>query len=213
MIKRLTTLILLLTHIAHTKQYSINIEPGEKNCFYVYAAKDDVCTGSFEVITSNPVPIGVTVHGPSPKRKVHFESKQKKGIDTKSEKELSEGTFSFDADSAGDYEMCIANGNGEDNDGIMRIVAFNFRVTEELEETDYEYVGLQSEITEMREGLNLLKDHQSYMDQREDLHKETLQSINTKLLCWTVLECVILVGLSVWQISYISSFFETKRKL
>jgi p24 family protein beta-1 len=194
-----------------TKQYSINIEPGESSCFSVTAAKDDSCTGSFEVLSTDPSPITVSVNGPRPGKKNYFESKQMKGVDVKSDKELSEGTFSFEAEADGDYEMCVSNG-GEENDGITRIVAFNFRVSD-VEESDYEYAGLKTELADMRQGLDLLRDHQSYMGQREDLHKETLQSINTKVLCWTVLEAVILIGMSFWQISYISSFFETKRKL
>lgn len=204
--------LLFTSFFVCTKQYSINIEPGESSCFSVTAAKDDFCTGSFEVLSSDPTPIAVSVHGPSPSQKTYFESKQKKGVDIKSDKELSEGTFSFDAETDGDYEMCVSNG-GEENDGVTRIVAFNFRVSQDADESDYEYAGLESELAEMRQGLDLLRDHQSYMGQREDLHKETLQSINTKVLCWTVLEAVILIGMSFWQISYISSFFETKRKL
>jgi hypothetical protein len=209
----LLTFFIFLSFLTYTKQYSMNIEPGEETCFFVTAEKGDICTGSFEVITPDPTPIIVSVHGPAPRNRLHFESKQSRGIDVKSEKELSEGSFSFDAESNGEYEMCIANGKGEDNDGVMRIVAFNFRVTKDIEETDYEYVGLQSELTEMRQGLDLLRDHQSYMGQREDLHEKTLESINTRVLCWTILEAFILIGLSFWQISYISSFFETKRKL
>jgi len=33
------------------------------------------------------------------------------------------------------------------------------------------------------------------------------------VLCWTILEAVILIAMTVWQIYYISSFFETKRRL
>jgi hypothetical protein len=49
--------------------------------------------------------------------------------------------------------------------------------------------------------------------QREDVHKITLDSISMKVMCWTVLEAVILVAMSFWQIMYIRSFFETKRRL
>lgn len=204
--------LLFLSFFLLTKQYSITIEPGESSCFSVTAEKDDSCTGSFEVLTADATPVIVTVHGPSPTKRSYFESRQKKGTDIKTEKELSEGTFIFHAENDGDYEMCISNGT-EDNDGVPRIVAFNFRVSQDAEDGVYEYAGLESELAEMRQGLDLLRDHQSYMGQREDLHKETLESINTKVLCWTVLEAVILIGMSFWQISYISSFFETKRKL
>lgn len=96
--------------------------------------------------------------------------------------------------------------------GISRIVAFNFRVVT-TSDKDYEYLGLESELNDLRQGLDLLKDHQSYMNQREDVHKRTLEGIDTKVLCWTILEAAILIGMTFWQISYISSFFETKRKL
>jgi hypothetical protein len=79
--------------------------------------------------------------------------------------------------------------------------------------SSYEYAGLETEINDMKLGLELLKDHQSYMNQREDVHRATLDAINTKVLCWTILEAIILIGMAVWQISYISGFFETKRKL
>ena len=72
---------------------------------------------------------------------------------------------------------------------------------------------LQSELADLKEGLELLKDHQSYMNQREDVHKATLESVNTKVLCWTVLEAVILVAMAMWQTLYIRSFFEIKRRL
>lgn len=203
---------LLLSFIAISQQYSITVEPGESSCFSVTAAKDDSCSGSFEVLTNDPTPVIVSVLGPGPIHKKYFESKQRKGAEAKTEKELSEGEFSFDAEIDGEYEMCISNGS-EDNDGISRIIAFNFRVSEDIEEKDYEYDGLESELADMKKGLIFLRDRQQYMGQREDLHKETLDSINTKVLCWTVLEAVILIGMSFWQISYISSFFETKRKL
>jgi len=48
----------------------------------------------------------------------------------------------------GDYTMCIYNGHKDNNDGIERLVAFNFRAIAQGE-NDYEFVGLQSELTGM----------------------------------------------------------------
>ena len=44
--------------------------------------------------------------------------------------------------------MCIYNGHKDNNDGIERLVAFNFRAIAQGE-NDYEFVGLQSELTGM----------------------------------------------------------------
>jgi len=190
--------------------YSITIPSGREECFIVSTKTGTPCSGSFEVITSSDLlPIRVTVHSPKKKQTPLFEAKfSGKGALDPNE---SEGSFSFVAEHDGDYSMCIANGI-ENGDGVVRLVAFNFRA-HITGEQDYEYAGLETELAELREGLDMLKDHQSYMNQREDVHKEILESINTKVLSWTVMEAIILIAMAFWQISYISNFFETKRKL
>lgn len=184
--------------------YSITLKPKAKQCFIVEAVAGTSCSGSFEVISGDALAIAVKVT--DPKHGLQFESRLIEGQD---EKDLSEGSFSFDAELDGDYTMCIGNGN----DGEDTVVAFNFRAMPTSGTMDYQYVGLESELMELREGLSSLKDHQSYMSQREDIHKDSLDSINVKVLCWTILEAVILIGMAVWQISYIRGFFETKRRL
>lgn len=59
----------------------------------------------------------------------------------------------------------------------------------------------------------MFKDHQSYMNQRETIHKGTLESINNKVLFWTILEALALLLMAYLQIQYIANFLETKRKM
>jgi len=210
---RLTVLAIL----AYANGYSTEIYPGDRHCFIVPATTGSSCSGSFEVIsTLDPSQIKVSVIGPSPKNFVHYTSDS---TDIKPEHEdiddnkYSEGSFSFETDSDGDYTMCIANGSEEENDGEIRTVAFNLKALALGQEDGYEYVGLHSELQALQQGLDFLKDHQSFMNQREDVHAQTLESIKIKLTCWTVLESLILIGMALWQISYIRGFFEVKRRL
>ena len=197
----------LLALLSSSEAYSIDVLAGDKHCFVVVAQAGVPITGSYEVIHPDAQHIAVTVTGP--KGFVHYEKTPKSD---EAHEDLSEGFFSFDAELDGDHTLCVENGNENENDGQPRLIAFNFRATPEGEQ-DYQFVGLQSEIADLKEGLALLKDHQAYMNQREDVHKETLESINAKVLCWTVLETIILVAMAFWQITYIRSFFETKRKI
>lgn len=190
--------------------YSVEINPGEKECFSVAATSGMPCSGSFEVLEENPKPIVVTVNGPAPHIKTYFESKFN-GEGSLTE-EQSEGTFSFDAETEGDYSICISNGSENENDGLVRTVAFNLR-TVVTGERDYQYNGLESELDEMKQGLDFLIDHQSFMNQREDNHRKHLESMNRRILFWTIIEAIILVALAFWQVVYISNFFETKRRL
>jgi hypothetical protein len=215
----LLNLINILSILILISGYSIDILPNGKECFIVKASVGVPVTGSFEVIHPDSKYITVTVTGP--KGFLHYEKKNNYKENKEEEEEegseggedSSEGFFSFDAEFEGDHTMCIYNGNENENDGLTRLIAFNFRATASDNGEDYEFVGLQSELADLKEGLDLLKDHQSYMNQREDVHKEALESINMKVLCWTILEAVILVAMAFWQITYIRSFFETKRKL
>lgn len=203
-----TILLCLSTKIV---SYSIEIVPGTKQCFVVKAGVGMPITGSYEVIHPDADMISVSVIGP--KGNLHYEKKPPSNDEkTDEEEDSSEGFFSFDTEFDGDHTFCIANGDDEKNDGIVRMVAFNFRASADGEQ-DYQFVGLESELADLKEGLELLKDHQSYMNQREDVHKDTLESINTKVLCWTILEMVILISMAIWQITYIRSFFETKRRI
>ena len=108
--------------------------------------------------------------------------------------------------------MCLLSNDEVGTDGLPATVAFNFRVLASGEK-DYEYKGLEQELNELKQGLNSLKDHEAYMNQREDVHKITLDSINSKVIFWTVVEALILVAMALWQVTYISNFFETKRKM
>jgi p24 family protein beta-1 len=203
----LAILVILINICVLVTSYSIEIESGEKLCYIVQAAVGVSITGSFEVITGDPKMIVVALTGPD--KYIHYTSKYDgKGED----KDFSEGSFSLEAKLNGDYTFCIQNGEEGRSDGVTKTIAFNVRATD-ANQQDYEYSGLQSELLALKEGLDFLKDHQSYMNQREDVHKESLESINTKILCWTILEAVILLAMSIWQITYIRSFFETKRRV
>lgn len=202
--------MVFLLFLASVASYSIEIKSGTTDCFVVKTPTGVPITGSYEVIHPDGQYIGVTVKGP--KGFLHFEKVMPVLDVGGKEEEATEGFFSFDAEVEGDYTLCFSNGNDVTNDGVSRIIAFNFRAVAAGEQ-DYQFVGLQSELADLKEGLDLLKDHQSYMNQREDLHKTTLESINVKVICWTVLEAVILVAMAGWQISYIRSFFETKRRM
>ena len=195
--------------IETTWSYSIELEPGDKQCFITVGSSGLSLTGSFEVLSTGATPVVVTLTGPSPDNFVHFKSAFDENAE---ERDYSEGAFTIDLTADGDYTLCMSNGVDVLGDGQNKLVAFNLR-TAGVEQKDYEYVGIQSELLALRQGLDFLKDHQAFMNQREDVHRESLDGISTKVLLWTIMESVILLAMSVWQISYIRSFFETKRRV
>jgi hypothetical protein len=122
----------------HAASYSIEISPNQEECFLLPDVKiATACSGSYEVISSNIIPIQVVVTGPSSKTPI-YEAKYfgPGALDLKE----TEGSFSFVAKSSGDYKMCISNGkNSAARDSLTRLVAFNFRALAGAGEQDYEY--------------------------------------------------------------------------
>lgn len=201
--------IVVFTLVNSVTSLSVKLSRNSRpQCFIVHATKGTAVSGSFEVIIGEPQSIEIVV---SSRKNIQFESKYVGGVDA--DKDLSEGTFSFEADEDGDYSMCIGNNKDVDTDSGEKIIAFNLRSLETVEQGDYQYVGINAELEELREGLTRLIDHQSYMNQREDVHRASLDDINLKVLCWTILEAIILIAMAIWQISYIRGFFEVKRRL
>jgi hypothetical protein len=199
-------LLLPLVLFQRVSAYSITLAKNSEECFFHIITSSSSLTGSFEVITGNPKALTVSVFDPT--NYLHYESKLKS--DPTEEVDLSEGSFSFSANKVGDYKMCFMQDTSIDSEPIT--VAFNYRVFGPRDH-DYQYKGLDAELMDLKQGLDLLKDHQSFMSQREFVHKATLESINMKVIFWTAVEAIILIGMALWQTSYISNFFETKRKL
>ena len=213
---RLLILGVLLLLSKRISSYSIGLESGKKQCFFVKAERETTLTGSYEVLDESAEPIEVFVKGPD--KKIHYEAKYTG--DGALDLDNSEGQFDFDADMDGYYKLCLLNGfKHNKNDGKSRVIGFNFRVLdlmgddEEENPVDIGYSGLESELYDLQRGLDFLTDHQAYMNQREDLHKEELDSISSRVFMWTIVEALILVSLAGWQIMYIRSFFETKRRM
>ena len=210
-------IFLFLLFFDRSSSYSIELESGKKQCFFVKAERDTTLTGSYEVLDESAETIEVFVKGPD--KKVHYEAKYTG--DGALELANSEGQFDFDADMDGYYKLCLLNGfKNNKNDGKSRVIGFNFRVLDLMGDDEEEnpidnggYSGLESELYDLQRGLDFLTDHQAYMNQREDLHNSELDSISGRVLMWTVVEAVILIALAGWQIMYIRSFFETKRRM
>ena len=59
--------------------------------------------------------------------------------------------------------------------------------------------------------MNQLRDLQDQMRAQDEQQYKLTRSTRSWLLYFTVIEAVVLVGTSFWQILYLKSFFEVKR--
>lgn len=191
---------------------SVQVPATGQECYIVHAKVGSTISGSFEILTPDPRPVQVKVMGPEPTRVTQYEMVYSGAgaVDAA----FSEGNFLFDAETEGDYTLCLRNGDESTSDGISRLIAFNFRSKDHTPgEHDYENIEMESELSDLINGLNFLRDHQHYMNERESIHRGTLDKIKYKFVVWSLVEYGLLIMISLWQIHSILVFFETKRKV
>jgi hypothetical protein len=193
--------------------YSVVVPSGASECFVVSAgAVGATCSGSFEVLDSDPTPVAVKLTGPEPLRTVYYETRFSGpgAVDASS----SEGNFLFSTEAKGDHTLCFNNGDETSNDGKSRVIAFNFRIYNSLlGGSGGAVMAAENELADLVNGLNFLRDHQLYMNERETIHRDILSKIKWKFVSWSTLEYLLLVLVSLWQVRSILVLFETKRRM
>ena len=115
-----------------------------------------------------------------------------------------DGSFATESQRKGDHYMCIEN----NHDSVVE-VGFAFRKNNKGAEDS----KLSASISELLEGLQTLADHQNYMREREELHRDITESTNYRVLIWTIVEALTLALISVWQLMNVRKFFEVRRAI
>lgn len=145
------------------------------------------------------------------------------------------GSFQVMAPSAGFYKFCLSNKmstitdktvaftlhTGDDlfkdiaKQGAWRCAARRrdrFRSSDPPPPHPPEHITpLETEITQLTDGIAKIEDEQQYMWARERQTQTTNASTNSRVLWFSVAETTVLIGLGVWQIITLRSFFERKR--
>jgi len=176
---------------------SVTVTSGQQECFVLSLAKGQAAYGNFEVLQeqlSNKRLKKMKVFILGPEQKTMYLNEGR-----------SDGSFAFTAEDEGDYTLCIENGNKKKAGSVE--VGFAYRKSAEIKST----TDLAATVMEILQGLQDLSDHQSYMREREELHRDISESTNYRVLVWTLVEAIVLGIMTIWQIMYIRKFFEVKR--
>ncbi|KAJ1512612.1 p24 complex component, partial [Coelomomyces lativittatus] len=121
------------------------------------------------------------------------------------------GNFEYTAVKDGAYTYCFTN---HASVSIVNPVQFTF-----FQETDL--IGdpkalvdpVQKSIDQLSKAIHGVKAEQRYFSHREKAHFATANSSNVRILWWSILQVLTLVGVCLFQVFYLKHFFETKRRL
>ncbi|WVQ82445.1 hypothetical protein IAT38_004573 [Cryptococcus sp. DSM 104549] len=179
--------------------HRIDIDPGEKECFYEELQAQDRMTITYEVG-------GSTAGG---HLDIDFWVMDPQGKTIYSLHKRPQGSFSLAADGGGRFSYCFSN---EMSTYARKVLSFN--VHGQLYLGDDEHIApVEQEVRDLSAGLQLVKDEQAYLVVRERVHRNTCESTNSRVKWWAIAQTIILLGLCGWNIHYLKSWFEVKRVL
>ncbi|CAI8026877.1 Transmembrane emp24 domain-containing protein 2 (Fragment), partial [Geodia barretti] len=70
---------------------------------------------------------------------------------------------------------------------------------------------LEGMVSELSQGLTVVKHEQEYMEVRERIHRMINDNTNSRVVWWAVFEAFLLVAMTFGQIYYLKRFFEVRR--
>merc|ERR1719199_356214 len=190
--------LVLLVTIPCSDALTFNVDPAKEECLFEEIHSGTKVSGSFQVSTGGFLDIDAKVVGPDDR---HIYTVQKE----------TEGRFTFISHETGVYRFCFSNAMST---VTPKTVSFNLVLGEgsrrdQVAKSEH-LTPLEKSVLALGEGLAQIQAEQEYMKMRERVHRNTSESTNSRILWWSIIEAVALVGMSAVQVFYLRNFFEGK---
>jgi len=174
--------------------YMIELPAAMKECFFEDLHANDKMTVTYQV-------------GGGGHMDVDFWLTDPEGLALSKHVKQSTGTASITAKKDGKHEYCFSNQMSSIAD---KTVSFNVHGVIYVGDDDT-VAPIEREIRALANDLKAVKDEQEYILVREQKHRNTAESTNSRVKWWSVLQTVVLIVVVAWQVYYLKSFFEVKR--
>jgi len=83
---------------------------------------------------------------------------------------------------------------------------------------DYDELARAEELSDIEQSIRRLLDsasdimkEQAYLKEREMTARNSSEVANSRVMWWSILETLLLVGSGVWQVNYLKRYFQRKK--
>jgi len=211
---RLTEALLLLLVVQQVCSFSFTVEPRERMCFFDEVKAGDDITIMFQVVSGGVRDIDVKVTSPSD-MVVWTQNRQ------------TEGRTTFITETNGRFTTCFDNTFSSMSSKVIVFQALSggrHRIVQDaapkvvpgLEPVKQKDVELRNSaigrtINDFAGLVGELQNDLEAMKMREQVHRNTNESTNERVMFWALFEMLMLLAMSLGQIFYMRRLFEVKR--
>jgi len=191
--------------IGLTHAFSFDVGAKSEGCFYEVVEKDQPVGVLFQVIAGGFLDIDVRIFGPDA-RQIYTGTRE------------TDGRYSFTAHISGTYTFCFSNAMSTVTPKTVDLSVTVGGVSEYETQaadiaSDAEISPLSASVIQLSDAITAIANDQKYLKMREEAHRNTNESTNSRVLWWSIFEMVALIAMSIWQIYYLRRFFEDKRAI
>ena len=208
----LSPLLTLLAALRATA-FVFTVAPGASECFDEHANASDHVQGTWSATAE-----GGGLAGPDDLNgwKVVVTSSSGDMVYTAEAKQ--QGSFDYYATVEGTYVVCFSRAAHESEahhgSAVLQVSA-KIRVGDppdliQLAKTEH-LSPIEERIKSLHEAMNSVRDLQDQMREQDEAQSKMTRSTRSWLIYFTLIEAMVLVGVTVWQNLYLKSFFEVKR--
>lgn len=192
--------ICLAMLIKQSAAYITTLDAHSEECFFEKAIAGTKLGFTFEVIEGGFLDIDVTIFDPDGSQ-IHHEPK------------ASSGKYTIEASKDGHYKYCFSN---KMSTVTPKVVMFNIETARQVQ---HKLSGAQEQdrmndmIKTLTNSMTSVKHELEYLSVRDRIHRRINDETNSRVITWTWVEFLILLGVSLGQVVYIKRFFEVRRAI
>lgn len=175
------------------------LPPRGKECFYENLKSNDELSVTFQV--------GDRDRDSTEQLHCDFWVESPSGRVLKTLNDATHAAIQIKAEESGKYKYCFSN---EDSSMETKDVAFNVHGVIYVDVNDNSENNLETSIRKLLELVYDLKNEQNYIIVRERTHRNTAESTNSRVKYWSVIQLLVVVLNSVFQVLYLKRFFEVR---
>jgi len=181
------------------------VEPKTSDCFYLDLNPGQAIKILFFITRGGLLDIDLRISGPNNEQiysGIQFEQSQ----------------FEFVSRFQGAHSICW---NNEMSRFTAKVVEFEIEI-DGKKTGDQKSIGseiltpgvltpVEDSVKRIAASLESIQEDQKHLRAREQTHRDTAESTNGRVLWYSIIESVVLVGISLGQVYYLRKFFEVKR--
>lgn len=186
--------------IRQSDAYITTLDAHSEECFYEKAIAGTKLGFTFEVIEGGFLDIDVTIFD-SDGSLIHKEPK------------ATSGKYTIEASKDGHYKYCFSN---KMSTVTPKVVMFNIETARQVQHKlsgAQDHDRLAEMVKAVTDSTTAVKHELEYLSVRDRIHRRINDLTNSRVVTWTWIEMLILLGVSFGQVMYIKRFFEVRRAI